>query len=467
MRTAIARGTAIGMVLAALGSSGCKMDGFPDLSQLSVGPPAVDAIIPDVRRDELAGELDRFADYFESEIVDAAERINATAPDTAVRQASLSWRLRMIPAVQDRLAQEEPLRRMSDVWVLCVRMARYLRDGEGRSLFGDQQEIAVAAAERLQARSEEIVRAHVDDARMAELQARVDAFSEAHPIHGVFAAETAIPFSDPASGVNVVELVLGAPMLAAEGLGKGLDPTLSLAHSVDRMRDMLETYPSLLRWQMQFLVTRVEETPSIREVVKSAANVSESAARLTSIADDLPARLRSESTQFLEEFDSRQPELRSTLAEARQTVEAVERALDEAARAGDAWRETSAAVTATLEQVKELSNNGARQETGAPVESGKPFEIEEYKATADALTTTTQELRALLGEVRQFLDGEASERSMERVHALTRRAVGASAQEARGIVDHATYRGAQLSGVVFVLFAVYRLVVVRLAPRSG
>ena len=457
----------LGMLLLAVG--GCQTGGG---SELKPELASIPEMITRDKRQELVPILRRFSRYFASEVSDSAARIERKSTQRDVRRATLIWRLKLIPGMEDLLASDDPFAILLDAWALCVRMSQYLQEGEGKDLFGEQQKLAVETAQRLQTRIEEIARNYVAENNWDKLSKQIEAYAKQNPIHGVFAFEAPVPFSKAEPGRSVAELVLGAPLRAAQKVGEGLDPTLRLSQSVDRFRDLMEEYPALLRWQMQLTLLELDDIPEIQTLLRGIENVSQSSVRLTRVAEELPERLRKESEQLLDDFDARQPELRTTLDKLQQTAEGLQGALDQATRAGQAWEQTADAATQTIRQVQQFrqqdsqsapaGTTSAPASRGAPTtnvsaETGPPFDINDYTRSAEAMTAAASELRSLLSEVRDFVKGETTEQSLKRINALTDTTLGQTAGQAREVIDHAAWRGAELVALIFVLLVGYRL----------
>lgn len=414
----------------------------------------------------IRADLVQFVEYMESEIRDTAETIEGATDDIDDRRVALNWKLAALTVSAQALAEEDPLDGVIDTWTFCVRQARYLQDGEGADLFGNQHDAALDTARRLQVRAEELAATHLTPDALPRLAAQIESYAREYPIHGVFAHEAPAPFTETESGRNVIATVLNIPLRAAQRVSQGLDPTVRLARSVDQFRALMADYPAVMRWQAQLMLLQIEGSPAIRSLVDSTATVSESTDRISRLADQLPARIREEADKILAAIDERQPELRKTLDAVDAALERAHQTLGEAETAAAAWEQTAATVTLTVQELQKL--RGETSPTTAPAAatatSQPAFDIKDYTRSAEAVTAATEELRALLREVRDFIDGPTTDQRLERVDALTARTLASSAAEARRVIDHATWRGVQLVGLVFVLALVYR-VIMRVTAR--
>ncbi len=457
---------------------------------------AAGTTLPDVRalrqgnvENELQEDLSQFFDYAESEIGTTADQIEAGTQDVDVRKAALSWKVEFTQAANKRASQKKSMALLMDAWAYCIRQTKYLKSGEGKNLFQDQQPLAVQTAIRLQKAAETVARKYMAADELPDLIRGLESYARANPIRGVFAVEVSESYSAGREGKSVLSRILDAPLALTRSGREALDPTSSLAQAVDRFTGLMDDYPALVRWQVQLLWIELERSMSFQTTMKGIDSLSRSSERLAATAESLPQQVRKELRLALDDIDARQPELRKTLEEVRETVDAanaalaraetvsatVERSVKGVTQAGEAWQTTAEAVTDSLKQIQQLRKpraagepaaNGAADPGSGGAESTnnkkRRFEITEYTRTAEALTKSTVELRDLLSEVRSFLSGETLEKDLSRVVPLTKAALAETITETRGIVDHIAWRAVQLCGLVFLLALIYRFLARRI-----
>jgi len=441
----------------------------------------------------LHADMAEFLAYLEDDVSGTADRIEAASTNADVRKAALLWKIRVLERTHEAMVTCDPLTLLLDGWAFCVRQMEYLQQGEGKEIFGDQQTEAVATAVRLRNRIAAIARAHIPEDELPGLLRRIEDHAQANPIHGVFEVEVAQAFSLGEDGQSLLQRFVGTPLRSLARAGQdALDPTSRLADSVDQFTKLAEDYPTQLRSQAQLLWLQLEDSASVRKTLAGVDDVSQSSVRLAAVAEELPQRVREEVQFALEDLMAQQPELRQTIQEARETVEvahaalnqaetvaaSIERSISEASNAGKAWQTTAESVTATIKEIQVWQGpedgqhagdgpaaRGAVAEEIAEVE--RPFDINDYARTAEALTRSSEELRALLAEVRAFVEGDSLEGGLSRMDTLTASALGRTTTEARAVIDHLTWRTVQICGLVFVLTLLYRLAASRWTARSA
>ncbi|UCC32511.1 MAG: hypothetical protein JSU86_09550 [Phycisphaerales bacterium] len=433
-------------------------------------------VISVAQRAALSEDLRLFAEYAESQIVAEADDIEKHLEDAESRRAVLLWKIEVISELNVSRSAHEPIKMLVDTWTLFVRLVEYLTIGDGKDLFGEHQQEAIAVVTDLRTRIEALARRHIPEDILPEFARQADAYAKAHPIRGVFVLDVAEKIQEEQAGLI---RLLKSPFSMVGSVGERLDPTLSLAQSIDRFTALMEDYPSLVRWHAQLLVSQIEQTPAIKTTTDGIEKVSASAERLSQTAEQLPGKMREEVGELLVDVDAMQPRLAQTIREGSAALETlneslarmervsatIERSLAEANEAGQTWRTTADAVTETVKQIQQFGKKGDEAGAGeqaavepqvqpSDAETRGKFDILEYEQTAVALGETTKDLRALVGELHQTLDEDVS--TVQKVAAQT---LDQTAVVANGIVNHLTWRGIQISAVVFFLALAYRLIV--------
>jgi hypothetical protein len=447
----------------------------------------VSGMYSEAAREAIHADVKQAFEYAESEITAVCDEIEERSPDPRALEAALRWKISFTEKTND-ISYDRPAELMIIAWAYSLRQKQYLTKGEGRLLFGNLQPLAVDAAVRIQRRMDAMIYKHIPPDRTAEAIRFIEGFARDNPIRGVFAFELDTPLTQE-QRENLLVRVIGLPGLLASGGRDALDPTSTLAQSLDRLTDLIEDYPALVRWQTQLLYSEMSETPLFVKAESGFQDMSRSFVRLANVSETLPQDVREQVQFALDDVIAHQPEIRKTLDQARETVdttnealgraqqlgETIERSIDAATRAGEAWQATAEAATGVIKQVHALRRAPTAGEAAAGLVDGEAaadggdaiserrnFDIVEYRQTAEALSATAVQFRELLSEARSFLEGETVEQNVSRVNSLTAAALSQTAAETSGLIGLAAWRAVQLCGLVFVLAVAYRLLTHRL-----
>jgi len=206
---------------------------------------------------------------------------------------------------------------------------------------------------------------------------------------------------------------------------------------------------------------------------------------------------------------TRQAGIQATLERAEKTAAAVERTLQQVnaasasveltgqsvAEAGRAWEGTARQIEQTIQNIRRdkypLDGQPPAPATSAaspfppptpslsapPAASppaptatapaDRPFEILDYRDTANALTAAARELRALTADVRATIESQGLTDRLQDVNGRMFGVVDHTSARARNLTDHIAWRAAQLILLVFVLAIVYRFASRRRLPNGG
>lgn len=423
-------------------------------------------------QEELQGALADFDDLFTANVKQAAIAIDEQSQAPAIRKNTLLWQVRMIPACHTAVEETDPLKSYADMWTLCVRMRRFFQDGEGKQLFGDQQEIAIKTAVQLENEIERIGKKFMPADTFNPINDSVDAFATAHPIRTGFAnavvRTTAVKEGgpDPLSELLAVPL---APFRAMEGVDRGAQAIHGFTVVADHFTDVVEQLPEATRWEVMLFLYDLEDNATVKRFLAAAEQFSTSAASMAKTADTLPERLRQQSTEFVKEIDARQAALQETLNRTEKAAATVEKALERVdvvaqsidrtavsvAQAGNAWRDSAKTIGQT---VKDIS--GDSQPAAQPA-STQPFDINDYRKTADAMTQTATELEKLTIQIQALVDSPRLSQHIQDVDTRTQAAVDQAAMRARNVTDHIVWRAGELAVFVFALAMLYRFIAAR------
>lgn len=432
-----------------------------------VGPSA--AGVTRITEAELQDELAEYADRFSGLITATANDIAANSPQRSIRKTTLLWKLKMVTPLQDVIFGADPQAAFLDAATLTVQMRKYLEspESDGATLFADAQPQAVAVCLRLEDDIFRIGALFLNEQQLQTLRTEVEAFSDANPIRGTFSLSsgraTSTSEARSGGGLDWVTKIPMSPFRALEGIDAGASAISDFNTTANQFSQIVEDLPQQTRWQIELLWYELEERESVASALQSFNTIAESSKSLALTTQNLPTEIREQLNLAFDDLETRQDTLHATMAEARETLTALDEtvtsattmieSLNEASagitRAGEAWRKTIGAVN-------ELTQAAGPKD---PSVETPPFDIGEYTMAADRLTAAAGELRALLAETRDALKADE-------VSALSNTTLQDAERRGRSVTDHAAWRVLQLMAIAFVLLVFYRLIASRLSRRQ-
>jgi len=219
----------------------------------------------DITSVQLRGQLYDFTSRYTVIIGGAADRIIDESDDPVVRQWALTWKIKSIPEAHQAAFKPDPVSGFLDTAVLCGQMRSFFTEGGGSNLFGEQQYIAIEAAERVDRDIWSLAESlTLRDPSLAREE--VGEFVAEHPIDDIYFMRESIN-----------------PLLAT--LSKGRDGGAGaviggLSESVDDLSKRLTIYaahlPNEARWQAQLAALEMVKHPPMKDSLLALESFAES-----------------------------------------------------------------------------------------------------------------------------------------------------------------------------------------------
>lgn len=436
-----------------------------------------------VTREELRDKLEACQDNFEAIVRRACDQLVDAEASRRVKRLTLIWQMRILPMSRDAIDQENPIAGLVDIWVLAVRMRLFLVEGDGMELFGPHQQLAIDAADTCEGEIGRLAPLILSPDRLVATRERIDAVARDHPLRGEFSGSQ-VQTTLESQKDDVLQGVLAIPLVPFRWLG-GVDETAQAIKGFTvvsaHLTDVVQGLAADARLQTQLLMLEAEDMDSVKSTLSSMAKISDSSERLAAVAEKLPEDLRREINLVVEDIDARQGEIQKTLKEARELSDRIETAGRSVAAAGEAWSGTAKSIgemVASFQASSSVSGSeggvaaDAESQSKAPADAGAessapptqpaPYDINDYRRTAEALTETADRLHALVTDLRSLLDDGPVTRRLAEVSSEAKKVLMESETVADRVTDHAAWRGAQLTLLLMGCLVVYRIVSVKL-----
>jgi Rad3-related DNA helicase len=361
---------------------------------------------------------------FASLVTAASDRIRSASRLRVTRRNTLLWQLRMIPLAHQAAFLPDVQQAYVASLALVNAQQAYLLTGEGSALFGAQQPIAVDAADQLERDMVALGSEFLSERQLARLQKQVDELVAAHPIRGVFSADSLITGLSTTTAGGMFTWVVDLPMVPFRALSGVTDTAQAINDFNETARAFTQTInelPHQTRWELELLLYDAEELEAVDRALAAGEAVALAADRISLVAEKLPEELGAE-------LAARLDEARATIVELNAALERAEGVSGSLVHVSDRVGDASAQWTALLTEMR--AGGGG---------DGRAFDVREYEATAERISDAGRELRGLVSDLRS-LDPATS----------------------RSLLDAAAWRAALLIGVFFAGLIVYRVVVSRL-----
>jgi hypothetical protein len=405
----------------------------------------------------------RFADRFESQIVQAAHDATTRAGTPDARMKSLAW---SIPARMSALTiatGPNPYMNLVDMLVLA-RLGRMVHE-EHHPSTGAEEESGVTAVEAFKNLEKDIwtvAQRTLDQKQLDAIAAIVDTWHKENPDQTVTSFVRLPNFErllamNQEQGKNLFEQL--GDLLSLDPLS-GLEPAKREVAEARLLGERTLFYaqraPQLISAQAELLGLRFASMPQVADALEKGDRVSEAAASLAKTAAGLPDALRTERKNAVEQISDELSKQREGLVRDLQSVEApAERMLGEFRTTAESTKEMSAAVQgavnsldAFVARVQEPSKSPDEPETPS-----RPFDVREYGDAAAKIGGAA----AQIGGALEGLD-------------KSRRELAPLLDQASSKLDHSVARASALAlgvGLALIAAAAGAAILVRRIPRAA
>ena len=432
--------------------------------------------------EEIQAEIMAFADSYTAMISQAADRVTAQLPERAA--AIHQIKLRNVQNAITIAAGANPIGGLLDMMVM-VTLQRQAVEEHLIPEFGDAAQPFLEALQRLEGEIEAIAKRSLDQRQFEAMQALIPEIRERYRDQVQVSSIRASDFAQERRS-TVVRIEGGGSLLQLFHLDPlaGLSPA---AREIAQTRLLAERgffwakrLPLILNWQTQAVIMDALAQPATQQLIDATTRVGESAERLSAVAEGLSDRLSQERTALVDELAAhlaveREAAIKQTFEHVAQEREAILRTfeqedvrlrglLEDLRQTADATTTLSASLT-TMVETTERFTNGFRRTT-PPDPDRRPFDIADYRATAETVTVTVAELNRLLVSLHELMVSPVWDERQTQLGAAADRAQGSF----EALIDRSYRRGLVLVGVLIVgalaAALVYRLIAARLT-RSG
>ncbi|MBN2181004.1 MAG: hypothetical protein JW715_03760 [Sedimentisphaerales bacterium] len=371
---------------------GCSSQKSPFFKNKKTLPQA------NISADELQERLDEFEEIFTSRTKAAAAEIDRLSGDPKIMKMTLLWRSRAISALHNTLEQTQPMVVLVDSWLLCMRLSNYIESGEAANIFGDYKPVALATAQELQDRIEDIAREVLSQELFDQTAADLRSLALANPIQSGFSKTFMYSTQVKKDQPNLFESVIGiplSPVRALEGVDRTPEAIRDFSTTTRRLTDVVQEMPESSRWQLLLLLYDLEETNMAKSFLSSLQNISDNSTKLAATTEKL--------SSMLEDSDDQQEQVRQTLRQVGETANQLQELFTAAQQTAVVFSQTARDVNVALASWTEAARatDEAIQRINPQSDQvvAEPAQKTDVKETAEAIREAANEIKLLSEEL--------------------------------------------------------------------
>lgn len=415
-------------------------------------------------RDQMSRKIREICENYNRVIDNALQEIESKSPGIERKRQTVRFRIYTLSLTRHALVNPSPLAAFLDLWVVTLQRRQLLAE-RGAEIFGEDAPIAVAANGELVDYFVRIADEILPPDTREKTKATVNDYAAAHPIKGNIREWQDV---GAAHGESVLRAVTS--IVPSLGIKDTAASIADVSRSIDGIGEVIQDIPRLARWNVQLLMYDVDENPSVLSIRESIRDISTDVTRFNGILENLPGRVQAEVKKTLDDVEAKQEGIRRTLEDARgvateakgaaealqATVKQAETTLASAQRATEAFAAAGEKWQPALATLRDITGTASPEPAKGPDPN-----IENLVKVTENASSLAAEFNAALGQLREVLEG----RAMDQLNANARGTVDHTAAQLGDVIDHATWRGAQLAIGIAVLAFAYRLAASRFVRR--
>jgi hypothetical protein len=419
--------------------------------------------------EEIQADVMAFADTYTAVIAQASDRVAAAAPEHRTMMHDL--KVRQVQNAITIAASANPAGALLDMTVMVTLQREVVETHWIPNVLGEAGQPILDGLRFLEEEVWQVARRCLDEQQIAALddlipaiKARYEGMVQVSAIRASdFSSERRAAVANIRGGTSLLQIFQLDPLAGLSPASRELAQTRMLA---ERTFFWAKRLPQLVNWQMQDVIHDALDHPDAQAMVASSERLTVASEQLATSVGELRTELTAEREAALRQFfDGVAAEREAVLRTFEQEDVRLRGLLADIDTALESGEALSASLNTTIQSFEQMTRVFAGD--GDRTSDRRPFDILDYKVTAEALTVAAGELNTLTGSLHELLSSPEWAARHDQVGDATGR-VQVTLEE---LIDRAYGRGLVLVGLLviggFVAAVAYRVVAVRLVGSGG
>lgn len=393
-----------------------------------------------ISKSQLRSDLAAFEELFRATVKETCDQVDSIDSTSKTRKMNLILKTKASQAINTMFEQKDEVVAYLDTWVFVMRFHYYFSEGNGSSLFGDNQYLYVEMGQGLQEDIEAIGKKFVEDEKFEEVRQEVSVFARSTPIKVAFSntivyATRSEP-GKPSPFEEVVQIPL-VPITAMKGVDRTATSINTFSNTASHFSNIVEELPESTRWQLLGLFYDIEEIEGVKSFQARLSELSKSSEEIAKSAKDMPRDIREQMSILISEVDDKQGNIQLTLDKLKDVMATVDQASSslkttavDITQVAIAWEEAANSTTKILEEL----NKGRSAGDGS--KQMPDYTIKDIQNIVDTMNKTVIEIGKLVESKK----------------------LGDYATVPQEFVDNLTWRCTQLISLIFMFAVIYKIV---------
>jgi hypothetical protein len=406
---------------------------------------------------QVQSELMAFADRYFAATLDVAKTLERALETPESRYTAAAARLVALVVTTDIAASPNPGAALLDMTVFVTLRRMVWEDHWMPEVYGDAGIPVLDALRELEEDIWAIAGGVYTPEQLAELRRLIDDWRSKHPDTLAVDYVRLIELGDARRVQSLIDASRPGGMLApVKEANRELVEMRLLAERLAFMATRMQLSLSL---QVEMASAKLAVQPEVRQLLEDSRTFAEVSDRFAeafaALVADLPEERRAAIDQILAGLGAERQQI---MAELTAEDSGVRPTLDEFRETFEAGRQLAVKLDEAAISIDRMI---ARMLEDEPV---RPFDIMDYRAIVNDATATVHEVQEVLVSIERILGSTLTD---EELNTLLAGANRLEDEVIDDVIDRAFARGVALIVVFFVVLAIYRLLMRRLAPEPA
>jgi hypothetical protein len=411
-----------------------------------------------------------FADRYAALVTGACDAILAKRKEPEIRLAIDRFQIRTVSAIYDIATNEDAYTKVLDLMVVVTLTANMaILEGYASDLLGDD---AMLLAQPLQRGREDVDSIAAEVLRpdeQVELARLIGQWRDANPDIENLAFVRFNTFSESRGKNQIADARESSGLLAP--ISQAVDEVARGRLLAERAFYMAKRAPLLVSLESASIMSQLASMPELQKTLEIGEQVSQSADRLSAVAEQLPGQLDSSRDKLVESIERSSGVLSSTIGEYRRAVERTDELVGSIRGLSGSGKElvesldsTAATLTTTLSAAERVAKVfvGDSPEVGPP---HAPFDPEVYARMLVDIRGSLVELNAALDRSKALAEGGLWERPIAEFDRISKQRIEHTTTEVRSMIDLVYQRTLIILIAAFIGLVSYRVISLVLQRR--
>ena len=413
-------------------------------------------------------ETDQFIEYIDDQIDSISVDIIASTRNRATQRAAMEMKKFFNKRIHKYENIDDPRKTFLSTWSLIYRYLNYISDGDGKSLFGDQQEKIKTTMATIQTHMENIADKHLNDKQMKTIKKDLENYAKEYPIKGYYQDAPEIATT---GFVDYIKIPL-APFRAINAINEGRASIEDISKTVARFTDIAEDLPDEIRWQLQVLAVQLQQNDILKTNTESFQKLAQTSEQLVKIVDQYPDKVSEKVKKAAKDLETTVKQLNTISKQIDASMTKLQASSQNFEAFGKDINQSTEKITASLKQVEQSSNALSKaaesvskamkdimafskhldetSDKSPDREDKDPFLVQVEKASM-ALEKTASEISATLQKVIELSDKKPFSEEISSLDKKAQDTVKMTREESQSLVDYVFEKALILISVIFVL----------------